>query len=711
VSLSAVQAQPAPSVPAFLDTRGQARALLHRAWRRWEPPPRMSTRRWADLHMYLSPDSGTARPGKYRSAVTPWLCEIQDALDDPRVHKVVVMKSAQIGWTVGCVLAYILRRIDTDPCPVLLMFPTADSAKEFGAEKFVPTVDVTPALKSKVDVSVTRRSGNRWNHKRFCGGFLKFVGSNSPRSVKSSSAPVLIVEEPDDASRDLKGQGDSIRLLEDRAKTHPNSKVIMGGTPTITGLSTIEWSYSNSDQRKLFVPCPHCGQAHVLDWINVRWDEDPERHHEVYGPALPETAFYVCPDCGGTWDDHQKRRAVRRARWRATRPFEGVVGFGYLSELYVSWDNSRLSYLVRRYLQAKHKAAQGDNGEMIAFTNSVLGLAYEFGAGQLPRDELEAALTLDYAERTVPRGGLVLTCGVDVQHNRVAVVVRAWGIGEESWLVYAGELYGMVSDRKDPVWRELEQTVFGAFVRETGQEAWVQALSVDSSDGATSDQVYTWVREMQRRHSGVAVMAIKGASDRYIDREIFSLPRQVDHRARQGGTDRFGPTKADRFGLRVFIVGVNKAKDLLLGGEGAAGRLRLTGQGPGRFHVYRTVRSDYWDHMTAEVKAPSRRHRNKLTWQKKAGRANEFLDCEIYALHAARSLKLHTWTEKEWDRLAYRVAQKDLLTLPPPEEPAPAPSNEPTPVSAPAAPESSRRSRPAQSPAVQRGFGSDDWNL
>ncbi|WP_018952487.1 phage terminase large subunit family protein [Thioalkalivibrio sulfidiphilus] len=689
---------PMAQVPEFLDTRKVARRLLARVWRCWAPPPRMTTREWADQFMYLSADSGAARHGKYRSQVTPWLREIQEAVDDPRIKKLVVMKSAQIGWTAGVVMPYILRRIDLDPSPIVVMFPTMEAAKEFNVEKFIPTVDVTPRLHGKIDVSTTRRSGNRWSFKKFAGGFLKFVGSNSPRSVKSSSAPVLIVEEPDDASRDLKGQGDSIRLLEDRAKTHPSAKIVYGGTPTLKGLSSIEWAYLNSDQRKLFVPCPHCGEEHVLDWGNVRWREDPDHNHEVYGHALPETAFYVCPHCGATWDDHQKNEAVRRAvrerRWRATQPFEGVAGY-YLSELYVSWDASRMSNLVRRYLQAKHKAAQGDSGELVAFWNSVLGLPYEFGEGQLPREELEA-LALDYPERTVPNGGLVLTVGVDVQHNRFALVVRAWGRGEESWLVYAAELFGTVTDKTDPVWQELEQTVFGAFQRASGQEARAKAVSIDAGDGVTSDLVYSWVRDMKRRYPGVTIMPVKGSSDRNMEREIFSLPRTVDHRT---------PTKADRWGLRVFIVGVNKAKDLLLGGDERAGRLRLSGNGPGRFHVYRDVRADYWDHLSAEVKAPSRRHRNRLVWQKKAGRPNEFLDCEIYALHAARALKVHTWTPGQWERLERQTLQSDLFSRCPTQENRP--SRDPDPKvtqEKPVAPRKRKR-------RSWVGLGREDWTL
>ena len=44
---------------------------------------------------------------------------------------------------------------------------------------------------------------NSWDHKAFPGGFLNFVGSNSPDSVKSTPAPVVAVEEPDDSNTNV----------------------------------------------------------------------------------------------------------------------------------------------------------------------------------------------------------------------------------------------------------------------------------------------------------------------------------------------------------------------------------------------------------------------------------------------------------------------------------------------------------------------------
>ncbi|MNL47944.1 Phage terminase large subunit [compost metagenome] len=83
-------------------------------------------------------------------------------------------------------------------------------------------------------------------------------------------------------------------------------------------------------------------------------------------------------------------------------------------------------------------------------------------------------------------------------------------------------------------------------------------------------------------------------------------------------------------------------------------------------HFYKTVRPDYFRQITAEVKAPSRRHHYRKVWQKKAGEPNEGTDCETYALHAARSLKTHLLQEHDWAALDAQIRQGALFFDAPP---------------------------------------------
>lgn len=605
----------------------------------WAAPSRMSSAQWADRFRYLAVESAE-RHGKYSATLTPWVPGILDALDDRNTWKIICMKAGQIAWTDGVLNNWLGRCIDLDPTPIIGLFPKEGTGKQYSDEKFAPMVTATPVLANKVDVRTSRKDGNSKLFKKFPGGFLKFVGSNSPSNVKSTPAPRVFVEEPDDASINVGKQGDSIKLLEERTKTYARRKVVYGGTPSVKGLSTIEESYELGDRRQFLVPCHDCNEAHALRWENVQWAEDETRQpHPIYGKALPETAFYACPHCGSCWNDTQKNRNVRQGHWQATAPFRGIASF-HLNELYAPWEGSKLARLVERFLEAQHRLDLGDDTEMIVFVNSALGLPYEY-KGDQPEAEVLAELALEYPEKTIPVGGLILTAGVDVQQDRLAVIIRAWGRQEESWLIYWGELAGNPGDSADPVWDELNEVLDATYRHTLGGSLSIRATSIDTSDGNTSDAVYKYVR----RHMYKGVLAIKGASK--LDKEIFSLPEKID-------TDGSN-TKVAKYGLKLYSVGTQKAKDLI------ASRIALKGHGQNRMHVYKDVRADYWDQMTSEVKAPHRSIRNKKVWQKRSGRRNEALDCEVYALHAARFLKVHIMREVAWSAIEEKLRQPSLF--------------------------------------------------
>lgn len=604
----------------------------------------MATKLWATKYRVLSKEE-SARPGKFSDELTPWIRGIQDAMDDPACWKVAMMKPAQVAWTT-IVLNWLGKIIHTDPSPVIGLFSKEKAAKEFREEKLTPMIRATRALSNLVNLS-TRKNGQTWDRVPFPGGFLKIVGSNSPSNVKSTPSPRAFVEEPDDASDNVSGQGDAITLLEERLKTYDEPKIVFGGTPSIKGLSNIEKAFLDGDQRYFMVPCHDCGETHSLSWDNVFCNEDPDRElHEFYGHFDTDSTFYACPSCGSVWDDYQKNQNVQKAEWIATKQFCGVASF-YINELYAPWKGSRMARLMERYLKAQALADRGDQSELIVFTNSCLGLPYEFEGERLDVEVLQDK-ALDYQEKIVHPGGLVLTAGVDVQHDRLAIIIRAWGREEQSWLVWWGEIYGNTVDKTDKVWDGLESLLTKLYTNDQGWSFRVQSVSIDSSDGTTSDAVYDFVRRRQKKFN--LLMAVKGSSNDYGNREIFSRPKiSIDAKGKKH-------TKADKYGLRPYIVGTHKAKDLIYA------RMQLSGNGPGRMHNYIDVRADYYEQITSNVKAPHRSIRNKKIWQPKAGAAEEGLDCEVYALHAARALGVHLWKPQTWAQIEQKLSQVDLFS-------------------------------------------------
>jgi phage terminase large subunit GpA-like protein len=586
--------------------------------------------------------------GRFSFRLTPYWRWFLDRWAQPDVKKGVGRKSAQIGWTQNVINNAIGHIIQIEHATCITMFSKEGAARDFDREKFGPMIESTPELTRLIRVR-SRAKDVTALFKSFAGGFVKFVGSNSIGSVKSTSAKRLFVEEPDDCNLNLRGQGDAIKLLEERGKTFRDLKILVGGTPSIKGVSSIDDEMLNSDQNLWTVPCPDCGEFQPLVWEQVRWQtEGAEVEHPIFGRAKTETAHYVCSHCGSCWNDAQKNLAVQRGRAEPQAPFRGTLGLD-IWEIYAPWHESRMQVLAERFLTAKHEEAKGNTEALIVFWNACLGRSWEYKS-ELANEKLLAERALDYPALFVPAGGLVLTMGVDVQHNRVAVIIRAWGRGEESWLVLFDEIEGNAVDKNDDVWNRLDDLLFGSYPHAWGAALKIRAASIDSGDGTAADAVYHYVRTRAGR--GVELMAIKGATK--DDSEIFRRPlTSMDTTHRN--------TKAAKYGLRTFMVGVSRAKDLLIGDQGP-GRLGLDGSGPGRVHWYREVRADYLEQFTSEVKVPVRGQKGKRVWQVKKGIRNEVLDAEIYALHAGRSIKVHLAREAQWAAIEASLRQRSLLT-------------------------------------------------
>lgn len=633
--------------------------MLQRVALKWVPLPDKATLAWLRDEYFLPLESGDMA-GKYNPDYVPYLWGIFAALDDPDCKIIVMMKGAQVGWTFGLV-GFLGKRAERQPGNIMVLFPKDGAGREFSEEKLTPAINATPAMARLIDVTKVRKDGQRTLFKKFPGGFIKMAGSNAASNVKSTPAQLVIVEEPDDTSENVKDQGDAIRLVRERLKRQRSGKLVLGGTPSIKGVSRVEEFVNLSNQMVLPIACHDCGEKHVLSWEHVSWSQRTDNvEHVVYGKHDPDTALYACPHCGSIWDDWQRQKNItdtvksayesgdKFCGWEPTADSGGgIVGFKELNELYVCLPGTSLADVVRDYLEAEHEAAKGDESGRIVFYNSKLAQPYEYKTDAPEADEL-AERGEDYAEFTVPHGGLELYTGVDVQHDRLAVCIWALGRGEEMWLVYWGELAARTTtvDINDPVWNELDNLLSRRFQHESGVALHLSAATIDSSDGQTNDAVYTFVRARQRR----GFMAGKGSSSDYGIREIYALPKKIDHKSK---------TKASKYGLQVYVIGTHKAKELLIGGNG---RVTLSGRGAGRMHWYKTVRADFYEQLMSEVLVPSRTARNRKEWKVKSGVRNEALDCTVMALHAARANKTNSRTPAAWDALEARLMQADLFS-------------------------------------------------
>lgn len=618
-----------------------------------EVPERLSTREYAETHRWLT-NEVTAKPGKMNCLETPHMIFVMECFDNSDIQIIVGQKSAQIAWS-ETTNSYMAKRIDIDPQPIIMAFPRQASAKSYANEKIRPLIKSSPRLLEKIG----NPDNCPFDFYKYPGGFLKLVTAGSPTALKSTSAPILIVEEPDDLKEDLKGQGDALAIFQQRQKTFVERKLIYAGTPSEEGFSKVDVAYKQSNQMIFMVPCHECNEFHQLSFDNLKCDPYQDGYIDpIYGTHNPATAYYQCPHCTAIWDDELKKQNILNAinyhnkGWKATAESE-IYGFAF-NELMSSFPGSNLVALARTKLEAEVEADKGKEGKLKSFTNNSMGLAYAAKSGNLD-PELLRAKRLDYPEMVVPAGGIVLTMGVDVQHNRFAIVIRAWGRNGNSWLVYWGELYGYVKDPEDSVWQALTEMYLTKIPHalstpERPLSLGISALSIDSGDGNTTQLVYSWVKQMLKVNP--YTYATKGSSDSGAHiKEIFTVPSDPDAQTAKGVRKK----RAETMGTNVYIVGVQQAKDEVLR------KLNLDGSKDRSYH-YKSVRNDYEDQLLSNKKRINASG-NAVRYELVMGKRDEALDCEVLALHSSRALHLHVWTEKHWQQAERMLVQSNQKTI------------------------------------------------
>jgi phage terminase large subunit GpA-like protein len=573
--------------------------LLSARRRNIQPPPKLTLSQWAAKYAVLSRET-SAQTGRFHAF--PYQIGIMDAITDPTVEMVTVQKSARVGYTkiLDHVAGYYIHQ---DPSPILVVQPRVEDAEDYSVTEIEPMLRDTPVLAEIVGDPKKKDARQKINKRIFRNGAsISFVGANSPGGFRRITARIVKFDEVDGYPVMGAGkEGDQIKLGIKRTESFWNRKIILGSTPTVKGESRIEKSYANSDQRKYYVPCPHCGEYQVLEWggpdtpYGMKWDKDES------GVGIPDSVFYACKVTGCVIREADKEDMVERGEWRATKPFKGHAGF-HIWAAYSLFVNASWRNLVAEWLEVKDDPLMRQT-----FVNLVLGETYEDrGDRALQEDRLAARCEVWGAE--VPDGVAVVTVGVDTQGDRFECEVVGWGLNEESWSIDFEVIQGDL-ETPDP-WNRLDAYLRRIWFRADGRGFEVMAVCHDSG-GHHTQKVY----EFAKARLGRRVWAVKGES------------------AVGGKRSPVWPTKTpsrrNKSSFRPVILGVNAAKDSV------RSRLHLVEPGAGYMHFPVSRDINYFAQLTAErsVRKTSGGQHYRV-WELPNGRANEALDCRVYAYAA-----------------------------------------------------------------------------
>jgi len=606
-----------------------------RVWRRGiRPDPDLTVSQWADAHRKLS-SRASAEPGQYRTSRTPYLRAIMDALSPGHpAQRITFMKAAQVGATeagnnwIGFVIHHA-------PGPMLAVLPTVEMAKRTSRGRIDPLIEDSPALKERVQPARSRDAGNSMLSKEFPGGILVLTGANSATGLRSMPARYVFLDEVDAYPASADEEGDPVTLAEARTTTFAHRrKVFMVSTPTIRGLSRIEREFEASDQRRYFVPCPHCDAIQWLQFERLRWAK-----------GQPETAAYICEACEKPIAEHHKTQMLERGEWRATAVSDNPHAIGFhLSALYspIGWKS--WEQIARDWL-----AAQGSDEMLRAARNTLLGETW-VESGEAPEWQRLAERRESFAAQ-IPAGGLFLTAGADVQKDRIEVDVWAWGRGLESWLVDHIVIPGGPDD--PACWDKLTALLGRTWTHQNGAVMTLAKLAIDT--GYESAAVYAWARKQ-----GIAQVApVKGL-------EGFNRATPVS-----------GPTFVDatvngrklKRGARLWTVATATFK------AETYRYLRLerpeepdAAAPAGTVHLPDWADSEWLKQLVGEQLVTIRNKRGfaRQEWQKLRER-NEALDTRVYARAAAWILGADRFDERMWRQLEKQAGVETVVNVAQPE--------------------------------------------
>ena len=563
------------------------------------PPLRLPLSQWIEASMRL-PQGVSAQPGKVR--LWPYQREIADAISDPAIERVTIVKSARLGFTT-LLTGALGNFVANDPSPILALLPTEADARDYVVSDIEPIFDASPVLRGILEADASEGGRNTLLSRRFPGGSLKIVAAKAPRNLRRHNARIVLIDEAD--AMEPSAEGSPIALAEKRTLAFSDRKIVIGSTPLNLETSNVLRSYASSDMRVFEVPCPSCGVFTFIQWRHIEWQE-----------SRPETAAFRCPHCEELVHERNKMAMLAQGRWRATAPdIVGHAGFR-INALVSPLANASWGKLAEEFLRAK------DDPDLLQpFINTVLAEGWSDAEDQTDEIALQQRaepIGLD----CLPPEVLAVTIGTDVQDDRLEATIVGWTRADAIALAHV-VIWG--SPDEDSTWAELDELARTTWQHPHGGRLKVDAMIVDSGDGDWTDRVYSFCFPRLSRR----IMAGKGVS---------------------GSRPELQASKSKVKGGRLFLVGVDGLKTKIYSRLARGRSIRFSD----------SLEPVWFEQLCSERKVlryvkgqPVRR------FERKPGAQAEALDCMVYAFAARAGIRI------DWEGREAAMKTQELPKKPP----------------------------------------------
>ncbi|MBT9385633.1 phage terminase large subunit family protein [Pseudooceanicola sp. CBS1P-1] len=543
------------------------------------PPPRLRLSEWIEANVYL-PEGVSAQPGLVE--LWPFQREIADAIGDPTLERVTLVKPVRVGFTTLLTSA-VASFVANEPAPILCVLPAEADCRDYIVSDVEPIFGASPAVSKALAYDIEGDDRNTLTSRRFPGGSLKVVAAKAPRNLRRHNVRVLFMDEVD--GMEPTPEGSPILLAEKRTLSFPDRKIVLGSTPVHEDTSNVLRAFAESDARVFEVPCPECGAHAEILWDAILWDE-----------GQPETARWQCPHCAAEIPERYKRVMVEHGVWRATRPeVKGHAGF-QLNALVSLHANASWPQLVREFLVAKK-----DPTTLQTFVNTILGQGWTGSGDELDDGEL-ASRAEAFGLDALPESVLVVTAGIDTQHDRLEITFTGFDQDETAYVLGHEVIWGNWDDER--TWADLDTVLKARWPHPLGGSLGLEAAVIDAGDGVTMEAVMAFCGPRARRR----IMAGKGVSGtrKYLEPSRSRRPKET----------------------RLWLIGVDGIKTAILARLARPGSIRFSDSLP-----------PVWFEQLVSERAVVRyvRGQPQRRFERVPGRRAEALDCFVYSLAARQA--------------------------------------------------------------------------
>jgi hypothetical protein len=312
--------------------------------------------------------------------------------------------------------------------------PNVTLSQSFSENRWQPMLYATAATRELIPTGADRHAFK--NLEQSLGASLiTFIGSNSPANLASRPARKVLMDEVDKFDEGGDREADAVNLLEQRTKDKPYPLRVKISSPTI--VEGLIWQeFLKGDQRRYFVPCPHCAKDILFAWSEnfsalprqgcesyVKWDQEAKVDGKWDLDRVLASTYVECCHCKGKILEAHKTKMIEQGKWRPTA--KAVSGFRsrQLSSLYACSPETTFGKLAVKFLQAR-KSLMGVQG----FINGDLAEPY-VGQDQNQR-------RTERIERVEVTGQWTKILSADYHQNEPFLwyVVRAWNGGNSHGL-------------------------------------------------------------------------------------------------------------------------------------------------------------------------------------------------------------------------------------------------------------------------------------